>query len=172
MSDARASVCRHILDRQATHRWHTVAAYEPLGTEPGSPQLLAALHERGVRVLVPITRSDRDLDWTVWTPQRHAAPLAVGGPGDLGRSAITSADLILVPALAVAADGTRLGRGGGSYDRALSRRARGSTVAALVFDDEIVAALPHESWDVAVDAAVCPAGWRQLGGNTASAEPS
>ncbi len=77
-----------------------------------------------------------------------------------------------MPALAVAADGTRLGRGGGSYDRALSRRAPGSTVAALVFDDEIVAALPHDVWDVAVDAAVSPAGWHPLGGNTASAEPS
>ena len=37
----------------------------------------------------------------------------------LGVDAIATADVVLVPGLAVAADGMRLGRGGGSYDRAL-----------------------------------------------------
>ena len=42
--------------------------------------------------------------------------------GDLlGVDSVAEADLVLVPALAVGADGTPLGRGGGSYDRALAR---------------------------------------------------
>jgi 5-formyltetrahydrofolate cyclo-ligase len=172
LSDARAAICRHVLHRQSRDQWRSVAAYEPLRTEPGSPQLLAALHERAVRVLVPITQSDRDLDWTLWTPQRDAAPLAIGDPGDLGPAAIGSADAVLVPALAVANDGTRLGRGGGSYDRALARRGPHSVLAALVFADEIVATLPSDPWDVAVDAAVSPDGWHALGGNTTGADGS
>ncbi len=167
--DARAAIRGHLLDRQAAQHWRSVAAYEPLRTEPGSPELLATLHMRGVRVLVPLTRTDRDLDWTEWTPQRDAAPLAIGGPADLGPAAIASVDVILVPALAVAADGTRLGRGGGSYDRALARRRHDTIVAALVFAGEIVATLPSDSWDVTVDAAVSPDGWHSLGGNTAGA---
>jgi 5-formyltetrahydrofolate cyclo-ligase len=66
----------------------------------------------------------------------------------------------------VARDGTRLGRGGGSYDRALARCPAATMCAALVFDDEIVHWLPRESWDVPVHAAVSPSGWTTLGGNT------
>ena len=135
-----------------------VAAYEPMRTEPGSTELLAELHARGTRVLVPVTLPNRDLDWTEWTP---------GGPGaPLGVAAIAGVDLVLAPALAVARDGTRLGRGGGSYDRALARCAADAVLAALVFDDEVLDGLPHDEWDVPVHAAVTPSGWLALGGNT------
>ena len=118
-------------------------------------------------MLVPITLADRDLDWTEWPSERaDAAPLMVGGEPDLGLDAIAQADLVLVPALAVALDGTRLGRGGGSFDRALRRRRASSLLAALVFATEILPALPKDPWDLPVDAAVTPDGWVALGGNT------
>jgi 5-formyltetrahydrofolate cyclo-ligase len=69
---------------------------------------------------------------------------------------------VLVPALAVARDGVRLGRGGGSYDRALARVAPGTPRVALLFDGELVDALPADPWDVPVTDAVTPAGWRAL----------
>jgi 5-formyltetrahydrofolate cyclo-ligase len=81
---------------------------------------------------------------------------------DLGVGAIVDADAVLVPALAVALDGTRLGRGGGSYDRALARRRPGCPAVALLFDGEVVAALPHDSWDAPVDGVITPAGWLDL----------
>src|SRR5262249_28958165 len=127
-------------------------------TEPGSTELLAALHAHRITVLVPVLLPDRDLDWADWTP--------AGSGAQLGVDAIGHVDLVLAPALAVARDGTRLGRGGGSYDRALARCATGTVLAALVFDEEVVAALPHDEWDVPVQAAVTPSGWLALGGNT------
>jgi 5-formyltetrahydrofolate cyclo-ligase len=141
-----------------------VAAYEPLRTEPGSTELLAALHGRGVRVLVPVTMPDRDLDWAQWT--------ADGVGPMLGRVAIAAAGLALVPALAVAADGTRLGRGGGSYDRALARCAPGARLVALLFDGELVARLPRDPWDRPVSEVVTPAGWARVGRNTEVADYS
>jgi 5-formyltetrahydrofolate cyclo-ligase len=136
-----------------------VAAYEPLLTEPGSRELLAGLHGLGVSVMVPTLLADKDLDWMHWHPDPEWPRPA------LGVDAITLADAILVPALAVASDGTRLGRGGGSYDRALAR-ATGTAaeveVAALVFDEEFVAALPSDVWDRPVTAVVSPSGWRDL----------
>jgi 5-formyltetrahydrofolate cyclo-ligase len=61
---------------------------------------------------------------------------------------------VLVPALLVDRRGNRLGRGGGSYDRALVR-ATGLTVA-LLHDGELVEELPAEAHDVPVRAAATP----------------
>ncbi|GAB2455236.1 5-formyltetrahydrofolate cyclo-ligase [Jatrophihabitans fulvus] len=152
-ADARVAIVRHVLARHDGLRWSCVAAYEPLRTEPGSVELLAALAGRGVRVLVPVTLPDRDLDWTPW---------GSADGGVLGPDAIADADAVLVPASAVALDGVRLGRGGGSYDRALRRARRQAPRVALLFDDELVAALPADPWDVPVDAVVRPSGWRDL----------
>lgn len=146
---ARAAVRDGVLARAREAGWGCVAAYEPLRTEPGSVELLAALTDLGVRVLVPITLTDHDLDWTVW-----------GGDGSpLGVVAVSVAQAVLVPALAVARDGTRLGRGGGSYDRALGRTAPRAPVVALLFDGELVDDLPREAWDRPVTDVVTPSGW-------------
>ena len=159
---ARSKVCSHVLLRAAAAGWRCVAGYEPLRTEPGSLALLAGLHAAGVHIVVPLVLADRDLDWAQWTPH--------GRSPSLGKHAIGAADAVLVPALAVARDGTRLGRGGGSYDRALPHCAPRAVVAALLFDDELVASLPSDPWDVAVHAVVTPgAGWTPVGRNTGNA---
>ncbi len=106
--------------------------------------------------LLPVLLDDDDLDWAAY--DGHLAPGRRGllepvGPR-LGVDAIAACDLVLVPALRVDRSGNRLGRGGGSYDRALAR-ATGLTVA-LLHDDELVEAVPHESHDVPVNAVATP----------------
>lgn len=131
-----------------------VAAYASLGTEPPTGRLLADL--AGTRVLLPVLRDDGDLDWARWSGS------LVGGrrgtlrpPGPLlGPDAVAACDVVVVPALAVDRRGVRLGRGGGSYDRALPR-ARG-LVLALLHDGELVDRLPAGAHDVRVGAAVTP----------------
>jgi 5-formyltetrahydrofolate cyclo-ligase len=155
LASARAAVREHVLRRVRVEPELTcVAAYVPLRTEPGSVELLAELRKLDLRVIVPRTLPDHDLDWVAWPSGETDRPLGVEG--------ITAAGVVLVPALAVAADGTRLGRGGGSYDRALRRVRTSTVVAAVVFDDEHVPALPRDPWDVPVEAAVSPTGWRRL----------
>ncbi len=116
-----------------------VAAYVAFGTEPATQALLTP------DTLVPVLRPDRDLDWT-----------AYGGGPLLGVDAVAGCDVVLVPALAVDRRGVRLGRGGGSYDRALRRA--GGLVVALLHDGELVAALPAEPHDVRVHAVATPGG--------------
>ena len=157
---ARAAVRSVVLDRCRAQGWRCVAAYVALRTEPGSPQLLDGLTALGVGVLVPVTLPDRDLEWTRWPA---GAPSGPGREVTLGKGAVADADAVLVPALAVAtSDGTRLGRGGGSYDRALVRRRSDAVVAALLFDGETVSALPAEPWDVPVSDVAAPSGWTTL----------
>src|SRR5258708_85847 len=59
-----------------------------------------------------------------------------------GVTAVTSADLVIVPALAVDRRGRRLGRGGGSYDRALARVGAAVPTVALIYDGELLDEVP------------------------------
>jgi 5-formyltetrahydrofolate cyclo-ligase len=139
----------------------TVAAYLSVGMEPDTLGLIYALWKRGTYVLLPLLRPDGDLDWA-----SYEGPDSVGpGPRGLlepterprGVTAITSADLIIVPALAADRRGTRLGRGGGSYDRALARVGPAIMTVALLYDGELRERVPGGPHDVAVRAAACPA---------------
>lgn len=160
IADARAAVRAAVLARAAQHGWRRVAGYLPLRTEPGSVELLDGLRMVGIEVLVPVLLPDRDLDWAHWPgARRHLGP--TGGVAAIGR-----VDAVLAPALAVATDGTRLGRGGGSYDRALARVAASTPVAALLHDGELVQHLPRADWDRRVTAVVIPAGWHDLGSSS------
>lgn len=165
LADARARIRAHVVSRAAAEGWRAVAAYLPLRTEPGSTQLLAALRAGGVEVLVPVVLPDRDLDWTRWVEDRPDDAMAAAAGPTLGPDAIVGVDAALVPAFAVSPSGTRLGRGGGSYDRALRRVGPATLAAAVVFDDEIVAELPADPWDVPVGWALTPTGWTELLGN-------
>lgn len=157
ITSARAGVRAAVLARARRHGWRRVAGYLPLRTEPGSVELLEGLSALGIEVFVPVLQPDRDLDWAHWQPARQQL-----GP-TAGVAAVARVDAVLAPALAVAADGTRLGRGGGSYDRALARVAPATPVAALLHDGELVQHLPRADWDRRVTAVVTPAGWRELG---------
>lgn len=75
-----------------------------------------------------------------------------------GPQTLADASLVLVPALAVDATGTRLGQGGGWYDRALTFLRPGTPLVAVVFDEDFFPAdaLPRESHDIAVSAVITP----------------
>lgn len=129
-----------------------VAAYASSPTEPGTAPLLAALDE----VLLPVLLADGDLDWAMYEGELVAGlrgTLEPPGPR-LGRDAIAGCTLVVVPALGVDRAGTRLGRGGGSYDRALARA--GGYVVAALHPGELHVRLPAEPHDRPVDGAVLP----------------
>jgi 5-formyltetrahydrofolate cyclo-ligase len=63
-------------------------------------------------------------------------------------------DLVVVPGLAFDPQGNRLGRGGGFYDRFLTRLRHGVPTVGLVFDQQIVDRVPTIAHDLAVDIVV------------------
>ncbi|WP_030190693.1 5-formyltetrahydrofolate cyclo-ligase [Streptomyces violaceorubidus] len=150
-----------------------VAAYVSVGAEPGTLALLDALCARGVRVLLPALLPDNDLDWGEYTGEDSLARVRHGGRMELyepagerlGPDAVTRADVVLLPGVAVDGRGLRLGRGGGSYDRVLARlEAAGARPALLVllYDREVVARVPAQPHDRPVDAVVTPSGVRRF----------
>lgn len=139
------------------------AAYVAVGTEPGTGPLIEALSERGVTVLLPLLMPDGDLDWAAYDGPYSLAPAARGllepTSEPLGLDAVLDAEVVLVPGLAVDRVGTRLGRGGGSFDRVLLRILARSTAwtCVLLHEGEVFDfALPKDPHDVPVMAAATP----------------
>lgn len=147
-------------------RWSavkTVACYLTLATEPPTDPLIDHYIHHEVRVLVPIVEGNT-LDWASYDASRKvtAGPLGFREPVGprLGAAALASADLILVPTLAVDPKGNRLGRGRGYYDRALADAT--APAIAVIFDHELVPDVPCEPHDRQVDGVLRPSGYVSL----------
>jgi len=138
----------------------TVCAYLATASEPGSVALLDTLRGAGYRVLLPVVVGAEPLDWAEYTgdhalrPGPHGLREPIGAR--LGPSAIGSAALVLVPALAVDRRGTRIGKGGGHYDRSLPLA--DAPLVGVVREVEFVEDLPVEPHDVRMTAVFTPAG--------------
>jgi 5-formyltetrahydrofolate cyclo-ligase len=136
-----------------------VCAFVPIGSEPGSPELVAALHAAGHEVLLPVVPPGTGpLDWAAYTgPGSLAAgPLGLLEPTGprLGSAAIARARLVLVPGLAADRGGVRLGRGGGHYDRTLPLAGPDVPLVIVLNDEELVERLPAEPHDRPVTGAL------------------
>lgn len=163
---ASRAIAAHLLAAPEVVRAATVAAYVSVGSEPGTSALLDGLVAAGKRVVLPRLLPDNDLDWSVYRGPASLAPARRGllepvGPA-LGVDAVATADVVLVPGLAVSPAGMRMGRGGGSYDRALPRVPVGTFTCVLLYDDEVGLAVPYEDHDRPVTAACSPRGVRRF----------
>ncbi len=161
------AIAEHLAASPEVRRAATVAAYVSIGQEPGTGPLLELLTSLGKRVVLPVLLPDNDLDWAAYTGPAGLVPAGRGllepVGARLGVDAVATADVVLVPALAVDRTGMRLGRGGGSYDRVLGRVPVGTFVCALLYDGEVVDRVPHDDHDRPVNAVVTPSGVSRTG---------
>ncbi len=166
LSDPRGSataIRETLLDQPWVQMAGLVACYWSVGTEPATQGLVFALWKHGATVILPVLKPDSDLDWAVYDGPDSMAPgpRGVMEPVDTRRGVdtIRTAALVIVPALAVdRSSGVRLGRGGGSYDRALARVGPNVPTVALLHEGELIEGIPSEPHDQAVSMAALPSG--------------
>ncbi|WP_062521552.1 5-formyltetrahydrofolate cyclo-ligase [Demequina silvatica] len=165
--EAAAALRDHVLSLPSIQEARCVSVYASRPHEPGTGPLIEALHRRGIKVLVPLLGDGLQRGWGVYRGIEDLIERAPGRPpepsGDfLGSATLAEADVIVVPALAVDTTGTRLGQGGGWYDRALMEARPSSPVVALTFANEVHDAsqhpLPRERHDLGVDMVITPEG--------------
>ncbi|OMC35352.1 5-formyltetrahydrofolate cyclo-ligase [Mycobacterium colombiense] len=167
--DVRATEARQLCERLAALESivtsdSTICAYVPVGTEPGSIEMLDMLLRRTERVLLPVARTAADntplpLSWGEYRP----GTLTTGRWGLLEppqpwlpSSALAQAGVVLVPALAVDRRGARLGRGRGFYDRSLGGRDPDARLIAVVRDAEVLDEVPADPHDIPMTHALTP----------------
>lgn len=145
----------------------SVALYVSIEDEPPTRGLIDDLAASGARVLLPVLRKKPDWGWFDGWDRLAPGWRGIPEPPEdarLSRAALSMADLVICPGLAVGRDGARLGVGGGWYDTALPSRRPGTPVWCLVRPSEVLDTVPTEPHDVRVDAALTSEGLVVLGG--------
>jgi 5-formyltetrahydrofolate cyclo-ligase len=152
-TDGDGERCSALLAIPELRSARVVAGYAALPGEPDVGAALDALRRHGIRVLLPVVLAHRELEFRVYNGDLVDGRMGVRvPPPDAAVVALDEADVVLVPALAADRAGHRLGRGGGSYDRALVRVRPGALVIAVVDSKEVLASVPVESHDIRVGA--------------------
>ena len=153
-----SALCHVVAQLAAEHP--CVAAYVPVGREPGSLQMLDAMAAAGSTVLLPSAHEPGPLRWVAYSGSESlvAAPFGLREPSGpiLDPEAVAECSLVLLPALAVDRRGVRLGRGAGFYDRTLDLCRPDAMLVAVVRESELVDRLPDEPHDRKVTHALTP----------------
>lgn len=143
-----AALCENLLALPELAQAQTVFCYVSCGGEVETHGLIQTLLAQGKRVAVPRCRGNGIMDCV---PIQSFAELQAGMMGIMEprEEALSISwpeiEFAVVPAVACGEDGSRLGQGGGYYDRFLEQA--GCPFAALCLEQFLFPALPCEVHD-------------------------
>jgi 5-formyltetrahydrofolate cyclo-ligase len=160
--DAATAALTANLEKLATDLGaRSVAGYLSRPDEPNIRPFVHWAHDRGIRVLLPVSREDGLLDWATYDGGEEALdPFGMPAPTSelLSPMEVSRVDLILAPAACVDSTGMRMGWGRGYFDKTLGSMEKRPPVYAVLFDSELVDEVPSEVHDQRVDGVVRPSG--------------
>ena len=162
-SEAAAAATRHFFDGIEIARDAVVAGYWPIRDELDVKAVIARLMDAGQPVCLPVVLGDEQpLELRLW---REGEPLYEAGFGTLAppeEAPRAEPDVILMPLLGFDRQGTRLGYGGGYYDRTLATLKKRPRLIGFAFALQEVDHIPRQAHDVPLDAIVTEAGVRNF----------
>ena len=156
-----SSITRRIMQLAAYRQAKTVLGYMSFGAEFATKAWVQQALQDGKQVLLPkVNSSTRQLElYRVSDLQHDLAPGTWDIPEPLADrcvkvDALEQVDFILLPGVAFARDGARLGYGGGFYDKLLDRIEQSGGHPALVaaaFSMQLIKEIPQEVTDRKVE---------------------
>lgn len=165
-AEAAKAVAGHFLAGAGLNPGDHVAVYWPIRDELDSKPLLTKLMDAGQPVCLPVVLGDgQPLELRLW---EEGTPLYPAGFGTLAppeTAPVVEPDVIVMPLLGFDRMGTRLGYGGGYYDRTLGALTKSPRLIGLAFAVQELDRIPREAHDVPLEAVVTEAGYRPLGGS-------
>ena len=137
--------------RQRLNDVQTIVAYYPLSDEVDIRPLLDEWIAEGKTVFLPKVTGDDTMELRRYTGRddMHEGAFHILEPEGEQFANDVSIDVILVPGVAFDAEGHRLGRGRGYYDRFLSSFP--SEFIGVCFDFQKVDEVPIDAFDIPVD---------------------
>lgn len=163
-AEAAKLVTRHFFDSVKLAPTDVVAAYWRIRDELDCQPILIGLMDSDYTVVLPVVMGpDQPLDLRVW---EQGASLYEAGFGTLAPSELAprrEPDVVLMPLLGFDKHGTRLGYGGGYYDRTLAAMQKTPRLVGLAFAAQELDEIPREPHDVPLDTIITEAGVRHFG---------
>lgn len=138
-------------------RARRVGVYLHHGAELATTALIAALHQRGIEVYVPVTRAEGRMLWVALTSRTRLARGRYGirAPRqNRPRIPLSRLQWLVVPLVGVDAQLNRLGAGGGYYDRLRDNPQHLPRWLGWAYAQQCVDQLPCEPWDRPLDALI------------------
>lgn len=152
LEKASRSITRQVLALPSWKNARTVMAYVSLPEEPDTRELMETALREGKTLLLPRCGDRGKMDALPVRDLSELVPGILGIPEPVppeGENPASEPDLILVPCMAAAPHGVRLGHGAGYYDRFLA--AHPAESVCLCFRAFLRADLPAEETDIFVD---------------------
>ena len=163
-ADAALAVTRHFFDGIVLEAHDVVAAYWRIRDELDCQPILVRLMDSSQTVVLPVVLGrDEPLDLRVW---EQGASLYEAGFGTLAPAETApkaEPDIVIMPLLGFDRQGTRLGYGGGYYDRTLAQLRKRPRLVGLAFAAQELDIIPRDGHDVPLDAVVTEDGVRYFG---------
>ena len=145
----------HILSASELKNATNIASYISYGFEPETSDINQRLIKDGKKVFLPRLLENNDIQWVSWNGSSENLTKVEKIFEPIGDAVEVELDVIILPALHVDRMGNRLGQGGGSYDRALSR-SKAFKIALLHYGELTSEILPIQPHDEKVDATATP----------------
>lgn len=162
-SEASRAASAHFIEGVPLEASEIVAGYWPIRDELDAKGLVAKLMDAGQPVCLPVVLGDElPLELRLW---QVGAPLYEAGYGTLAPAddaPRVEPDVILMPLLGFDRRGTRLGYGGGYYDRTLAALKKRPRLVGLAFALQEIDLIPREPHDVPLDFIVTEHGVRSF----------
>jgi 5-formyltetrahydrofolate cyclo-ligase len=163
-NDAARAVARHFFDAIPLRSGEIVAGYWRIKDEMDCQPILVRLMDSFQPVCLPVVLGEEEpLDLRLW---EQGAPLYEAGFGTLAPSELAprvEPDVILMPLLGFDKRGTRLGYGGGYYDRTLGTLSKRPRLVGIAFAIQELPEIPREAHDVPLDVIVTEDGVHSFG---------
>ena len=153
LQEASGQITRRVMAQAAQMQPGSVFCYVSYRSEIKTQELLQALHEAGWRVYVPYVAGQR-MQAVRWTPDTPMVLNQWGIPEPAVREAPDEPlTLAILPGVAFGKDGTRLGYGGGYYDRFLAEHP--CRRIGICGSWQLLDSVPTEPHDLTADGILC-----------------
>jgi 5-formyltetrahydrofolate cyclo-ligase len=158
---AAKAVAEHFFKSVSLRPNEIVAGYWRIKDEMDCQPILIRLMDSFQPVCLPVVLGDElPLELRLW---EQGTPLYEAGFGTLAPSELSpqvEPDVIIVPLLGFDKRGTRLGYGGGYYDRTLERMSKKPRLVGIAFAAQEIDDIPRDAHDVPLDVIITEQGAR------------
>lgn len=164
---AANAACEYLLQSAIFMRSQHIACYVSVKSEFDTMPILQAIHAEQKNCYLPKLTDENLLRFVTYSPQTKMQLNAYGipEPESTAQIAIDQLDLIMMPLVAFDHAGYRLGAGGGYYDRTLAACISANVrpfFLGIGFACQQTDSLPHDVWDIKLDAILTEEGYREF----------